>query len=206
MQVKIYSLASAITAEVELTLANPNKMSQGVLLLLLIVFSANTIFAVQPTCEPGTRWNDRGFQQPFSNSGFAFDMAIDKQGFAYIAGYCRGTSPICTTTSTLDHNLHLYKVNLATQQVVWSRSAGFPNLFSNQRDIAHCVAIDESRDAVYIGATYFGSFTLDGITVTNRGASDSLIARFFMSNGTLQWVQAMGGPLVCCYYFFLHFF
>jgi hypothetical protein len=122
------------------------------------------------------------------------DMGIDSNNDVYVTGYFTGVSTTFggitannsdATGSTRD--IFTAKFTGSTGAVSWLKTGGSPT----ESDAPSALTIDASNN-VYLGASFLGSATFSGNSITSTGSSDALIIRY-TSTGTLNLLQKGGG-------------
>ena len=114
-------------------------------------------------------------------------IATDSGGNVYVIGNYNGTltigSTILTTMGSNDIFVAKYDTSGTFQ---WARSIGGTS-FDNGYRIA-----TDSGGNVYVIGTYYGTLTIETITLNGVGSSDVFVAKYD-TNGTVQWAERIAG-------------
>ncbi len=108
----------------------------------------------------------------------ANDIASDKNGNIYIAGYTEGSMP--NNSNLGDTDMFISKFN-SKGDLLWNRQIGTPSV-----DVAHAISIDENNN-IYISGRTNGS--INGYT--NKGSYDIVVVKLD-KDGKQIWIQQYG--------------
>jgi hypothetical protein len=87
------------------------------------------------------------------------------------------------------NDMFLAKYDLSGNNRIWLKQFGGNN---NSPDVEGGFVGLITNNAIYFNGTFYGTLTIDGITVTSSGNSDAFLAKFDL-NGTCSWIKRAGG-------------
>ncbi len=116
------------------------------------------------------------------------NLAIDGSGNAFTAGYFGGTLTLGGTTKTATSVFSILLASFdATGTPRWVQSGGGPT-----GDSGYNVATDGAGNA-YLTGFYQGAANFGGVTLTNSGLADVLVAQYDGATGGLNWITTASG-------------
>lgn len=116
------------------------------------------------------------------------DVAVDKQGNIFVAGYFVGTlafDPAAPLISAGDYDAFLAKLDTDGNHL-WSIRFG-----GTGPDRVESLSLTSTGDPV-VGGSYGAAFSIGMTNFTFAGGIDALVARFSGTDGTLAWGQRFG--------------
>ncbi|MDO9184958.1 MAG: T9SS type A sorting domain-containing protein [Bacteroidia bacterium] len=143
----------------------------------IILISLCLLFALYTASAQSWQWSKKITQSEFnSHFGFSKGLETDKNGniFSYGANYS-------TSTDTIGSYLQCYSSNGVL-------------LFSKQWEIPfHIQKMDyDGNDYFYFAGKFFGTQTIDGITIVSQGNEDGVIGKMDLA-GNIIWMKTFGG-------------
>lgn len=143
----------------------------------IILISFWLLFASYTASAQSWQWSKKISQSEFYNHfGFSKGLETDKNGniFSYGANYS-------TSTDTLGSYLQCYSNNGVL-------------LFSKQWEIPfHIQKMDyNGNDYFYFAGKFYGTQTIDGITIVSQGNEDGVIGKMDLT-GNIIWMKTFGG-------------
>ncbi|GAB3171684.1 SBBP repeat-containing protein [Telluribacter humicola] len=135
----------------------------------------NDTFLIKYTSNGDLQWaRSLGFSPSLEVST---DLAVDKQGNAYITGYFQNFL----------NNFDVFITKYNSQgDHQWSQWAGLTS-----KDEAYGIAVDGDGN-VFITGVFSGMITFGTTTLTSEGAGDIFLTKYD-TNGTFQWAKRAGG-------------
>jgi len=154
--------------------------------------NTSDIFLVKYDLNGNVLWAKRSGgigNEPWNN----LSIAIDAFGNIYMAGSFDSPSInfdsfTLSNTTTLDPYADIFLVKYNTNgTVLWAKTAGGTN-----DDFITSVTVDDLGNAFLTGYYSSSSITFGTTTLTNSGAYDILIVKYY-SNGSVAWAKKAGG-------------
>ncbi|OJT21393.1 hypothetical protein BO221_26590 [Archangium sp. Cb G35] len=145
-------------------------------------------------CEPTSEWLWAVDAKSTSctSSTEMLGMAVDGEGNTLTLSDFDGTTTLGGTVFTGDKgDMLLVKVD-ARGEPVWAQLLdihGSGSYSSTKEDIAV-----DAMGAVAVAASYYGTLSIDGLSLVNEGPPKTFVAKF-APNGSVLWVQSFGGML-----------
>jgi hypothetical protein len=142
------------------------------------------LFVASLTSGGTPRWAE-GFGG-FSNDR-GHDIAVDKPGNVYVAGYLHGTVSFGETELRSRGSSDLLVFSLDSAGLVrWAQGFGGTAL-----DMGHGIATDGDGQ-VYVVGEFRETVDFDGQALASQGTNDVFVARL-ASDGTPDWAASLGG-------------
>jgi subtilisin family serine protease len=127
-----------------------------------------------------------------SSYDYAFGIAVDPAGGAWIVGETYSTDFPCMDAFTPVHKGHtdgfITRLNAAGQMLFSSYLPG-----GTSYDRAWKVAIDASGDAWVAGSTHGGNWASGGFDSTDNGSEDGYVLRLAADGSRVLWSSYLGG-------------
>ena len=122
------------------------------------------------------------------NDDVGYDVSVDASGNAFITGYYVKSAKFGPTTIVNGGGFDLFVAKYSSAgQLSWVRNTPTANNVYGSG-----IAVDSAGHVVVTGSFAY-DLTWGGKTFSNSVTYDLFVARF-TSSGTLEWVQAAGGP------------
>jgi hypothetical protein len=121
----------------------------------------------------------------YSDSGF--DIAIGKDGDAYVTGEFRGSASFGSTSLSSSGDVDVFVAKIDSDGIwQWAEKAG-----GSSTDIGQAIALDPDDD-VYVTGIFYGTASFGSTSLISSGSNDIFVVKL-NSAGSWQWAKKGGG-------------